>query len=165
MRAPVTRQQILDSALGLMAHHGFVAMSMRELASACGCNVAILYRHFESKEAILEAVVAERRRRVFIFLGEGIRSNDRVIALRDDLWRATEQAYRRWLLTLFPQLHGRRELRAIARTIRTLVQGAYGELVMVPGDRRRALRARSKELAKVIAPALGPAPAPAPALV
>jgi len=164
---------------------------MRDLAAACGCNVAILYRHFESKEAILEAVVTERRHRVFagdppverrgdesdqallgrffaalldrdleyehiyrVFLGEGMRSNEQVVAMRDDLWRATERAYRRWLVTLFPQLQGRRDLTAIARTIRTLVQGAYGELVMAAGDRSRARRRRAREMAVVVAAAI-----------
>lgn len=189
--AGVSRQEILDRSLGLMAQRGFVATSMRDLAKACGCNVAILYRHFDSKEAILEAVVAERRQRVFsgdppvtrrrnesdqslltrlfsalldrdleyefiyrIFLGEGMRSNDHVVAMRDDLWRATERAYKQWLVVLFPQLAGRRDLNAFVRTTRTLVQGTYGELVMVSVDRQRALAARSREMAKVLAPAL-----------
>lgn len=192
--APVTRQQILDTALGLMARQGFSATTMRELAAACGCNVAILYRHFDSKEAILEAIVAERRQRVFdrpapvaagagtvetltalftalldrdleyehiyrVFLGEGMRSNPAVVALRDELWRETEKAYKRWLRELFPSFEGRRDAGAVARTLRTLVQGAYGELVMAPGDRSKASRARAREMARVLAPVIDSPPA------
>ncbi|MCX7619686.1 MAG: TetR/AcrR family transcriptional regulator [Acidimicrobiales bacterium] len=185
----MTRQHILDSALALMARRGFSATTMRELAAACGCNVAILYRHFASKEAILEAIVTERRHRVFdrpapvavgantvetltalftalldrdieyeyiyrVFLGEGMRSNPAVVALRDELWHDTERAYTRWLRELFPSLRRRRDVGAIARTLRTLVQGAYGELVMAQGERPKAARARAREMARVLAPVL-----------
>jgi AcrR family transcriptional regulator len=188
------RQEILDTALRLMAQRGYTATSMRALAEACGCNVAILYRHFPSKEAILEAIVEQRRERVFqgpapvrrgrddeatltrllvalldrdveyeyiyrIMLGEGMRSNPAAVRARDELWRSTERAYRRWIVELFPQLAGSSRVGPLARTLRTLVQGAYGELVMVPPEgRARALRRRSRELAGVLAPALAADP-------
>jgi len=185
-----TRQHILDTALVLMADAGFTAMSMRQLAAECETNVAIIYRHFASKEAILEAVVSERRVRVFdgpapvragrdaeatlarlfvalldrdpeyeqiyriMFRGDA-RTNARVSELRDELFDAIEHAYRRWLVELFPSLAGRRDVGAIARTLRTIVQGAYGELVLVPGrERPKALRARARELARVLTPTL-----------
>ena len=53
--------RILDAATALMAEQGFHGASMRAIAGAAGCNVTVLYRHFESKEAILEAVVGRRR--------------------------------------------------------------------------------------------------------
>lgn len=185
-----TRQHILDTALVLMAEAGFAAMSMRQLAAACETNVAIIYRHFASKEEILETVVSERRVRVFegpapvrpgrtdretltrlfvvlldrdpeyeqiyriMFRGDA-RTNARVKELRDELFAAIEHAYKRWLVELFPRLAGSREVGPLARTLRTVVLGAYGELVLVPGqDRPDALRARAKELARVLAPAL-----------
>ena len=55
------REQILDHALALMSAHGSARMSMRQLARACGVNVAAIYHYFESKDTLLEAVIDERR--------------------------------------------------------------------------------------------------------
>ena len=56
-----TRNRILDAATDRFAAEGFHGAGMRSIAAQAGCNVAILYRHFESKEAMLEAVVERRR--------------------------------------------------------------------------------------------------------
>ena len=54
------RERILDAALGLMAEQGASATSMRQLAKACDVQVAALYHYFDSKEALLASVIAER---------------------------------------------------------------------------------------------------------
>lgn len=58
---PSLREQILDTALRLMSERGAAGTSMRQLATACGVQVAAIYHYFESKDALLAAVVAERR--------------------------------------------------------------------------------------------------------
>jgi AcrR family transcriptional regulator len=58
---PNQREHILDVALGLIASQGAAKMSMRQLAAACGLNVAAIYHYFESKDALVAAVVDERR--------------------------------------------------------------------------------------------------------
>jgi len=58
---PNQREHILDAALGLIASHGAAKMSMRMLAKECGLNVAAIYHYFESKDALVAAVVDERR--------------------------------------------------------------------------------------------------------
>jgi AcrR family transcriptional regulator len=55
-----TRRVILDAALDLFGDRGFHATSMRQLAAAVGVRESALYHHFASKEAILEALFAER---------------------------------------------------------------------------------------------------------
>ncbi len=55
------REHILDTALRLMSEHGAAGTSMRRLASECGVQVAAIYHYFESKDALLAAVVAERQ--------------------------------------------------------------------------------------------------------
>lgn len=55
------RERILDITLQLMAEKGASATSMRALAAACGLNVAALYHYFPSKDALLRAVIEERR--------------------------------------------------------------------------------------------------------
>ncbi len=55
------RERILDAALRLMAEHGSAGVSMRQLARACDLQVAAIYHYFSSKEALLAAVIDERR--------------------------------------------------------------------------------------------------------
>lgn len=55
------REHILDVALQLMSEHGSAAVSMRQLAQACGVQVAAIYHYFPSKEDLLAKVVEERR--------------------------------------------------------------------------------------------------------
>ena len=66
------RQQILDIAAELFAARGFHGVSVAELGSACGISGPALYKHFESKDAMLaemlvsisETLLAEGRSRV-----------------------------------------------------------------------------------------------------
>jgi AcrR family transcriptional regulator len=58
---PNQREHILDVALRLMSEHGADGMSMRQLAAACDLQVAAIYHYFDSKAALLAAVVAERQ--------------------------------------------------------------------------------------------------------
>jgi AcrR family transcriptional regulator len=44
-----------------MARRGVHGVSMRQLAQACGVQVAAIYHYFESKDALLAAVIEERR--------------------------------------------------------------------------------------------------------
>lgn len=52
---PVTprRRQILDIAAELFAARGFHGVSVSDLGSACGISGPALYKHFESKDAML----------------------------------------------------------------------------------------------------------------
>ena len=58
---PNQREHILDVALELMSSRGADGMSMRQLAQACGVQVAAIYHYFDSKDALLAAVIDERR--------------------------------------------------------------------------------------------------------
>lgn len=54
-----TRQQILEASLELFSVQGFEATSVAQIADAVGIRKASLYSHFESKQAILDALVEE----------------------------------------------------------------------------------------------------------
>ena len=56
-----TRAQILDVALRLFTERGYEGTSIRDLSDALGMTKSALYYHFPSKEAIVMAVVDERR--------------------------------------------------------------------------------------------------------
>ena len=54
-----TKQEILNAALELFSVQGFEATSISQIASAVGIRKASLYSHFESKQAILDALVKD----------------------------------------------------------------------------------------------------------
>jgi AcrR family transcriptional regulator len=59
MSAESRRIAILDRASEAFAAEGF-ALSTREIALRCGVTQALLYKHFASKEALVEAVLQHR---------------------------------------------------------------------------------------------------------
>ena len=54
-----TKQEILEAALDLFSVQGFEATSISQIAGAVGIRKASLYSHFESKQAILDALVQD----------------------------------------------------------------------------------------------------------
>lgn len=52
-----TRRRFLDAAARLFAERGFHAVSIGELGAAIGVSGPALYRHFPSKEAMLEEIL------------------------------------------------------------------------------------------------------------
>ena len=51
------RDQILESAADLFASKGFHGVSVGEIGRACGISGPALYKHFESKDAVLAAML------------------------------------------------------------------------------------------------------------
>jgi len=66
------REQILETAAGLFAQHGYHGVSINDLGAACGVTGPALYKHFRGKQAILsemlvsisDELLGEGRRRV-----------------------------------------------------------------------------------------------------
>ena len=54
-----TKQEILEASLELFSVQGFEATSISQIADAVGIRKASLYSHFDSKQAILNAIVKE----------------------------------------------------------------------------------------------------------
>ena len=54
-----TKQEILEASLELFSVQGFEATSISQIAEAVGIRKASLYSHFESKQAILDALVKQ----------------------------------------------------------------------------------------------------------
>ena len=54
-----TKQEILEAPLELFSVQGFEATSISQIASAVGIRKASLYSHFQSKQAILDAIVED----------------------------------------------------------------------------------------------------------
>ena len=66
------REAVLKAALPLFAVRGEHGTTTRELAAAAGVTEPVLYRHFASKEALFEAVLARARDRVLDRLSDAV---------------------------------------------------------------------------------------------
>lgn len=55
-----TRDKIVAAAARVMRDKGLARATTREIARAAGCSEGLLYKHFESKEALFLAVLAEQ---------------------------------------------------------------------------------------------------------
>lgn len=53
------RRRILDTARHLLVTEGYAALSMRKIARAIGYSATSIYLHFESKDALVHALIAE----------------------------------------------------------------------------------------------------------
>jgi AcrR family transcriptional regulator len=63
------RDAILRAAATAFAGAGFAGTSMEDVAAACGITKLIVYRHFDSKEALYRAVLEQvSQRQVQVFL-------------------------------------------------------------------------------------------------
>lgn len=54
-----TPEKLLRAAVRLFAKQGYAATSIRALASEAGVSLGLLYHYFPSKEAVLEALMAD----------------------------------------------------------------------------------------------------------
>jgi AcrR family transcriptional regulator len=57
---PRTKERILDTAERLFAERGYSATSLRAIIAEADVNLASVHYHFDSKEALLEAVFLRR---------------------------------------------------------------------------------------------------------
>jgi len=98
------REHILDTALRLMSEHGAGSTSMRQLAKACGLNVAAIYHYFPSKADIIRSVIEERQ--YGLQLSElpvtdvGLPPRELLIELIVEMWAGALQEERIWRLLL-----------------------------------------------------------------
>src|SRR5579859_5974702 len=48
---------ILDGALDLFSRQPYAAVTTRDIAAACGVNVALIYYYFKNKDVLFHAVI------------------------------------------------------------------------------------------------------------
>ena len=89
-RQPLTPERICDAAIELIDRDGLDALSMRHLGAALGVEAMSLYRHFLSKNALLEAVVGRLLAELLLPVPGG--------APWQDSFRALARGYRALLL-------------------------------------------------------------------
>ncbi|MGI9576938.1 MAG: TetR/AcrR family transcriptional regulator [Microthrixaceae bacterium] len=130
---PNQRDHILDVALKLMSERGAAGMSMRQLASACGVQVAAIYHYFDSKHALLAAVVEERRYGSRLAdpleLDRSALPEDRLRALFGVVWDGALQEEEIWSLLLGEGIRGEEAVMDVGRDLLALVRDAAREWV------------------------------------
>jgi AcrR family transcriptional regulator len=89
VRAEAQRNRILCAALKCFIEHGFHAASMANIADTAQMSAGLMYRYFENKSAIVQAIVARQ-------LQEG-RAQIEQLRTSADLAASILQTYRSWL--------------------------------------------------------------------
>ncbi len=82
-----TKTRIMDSAEALFAEAGFDAVPIREIMRRADARLGLMSYYFESKEALLEAVIArridvlssERKNRLLVFAGTSESSIEKIV--------------------------------------------------------------------------------------
>jgi AcrR family transcriptional regulator len=122
-RDPARKERILAAAADLVARKGYHAVSMADIGAAAGVTGSAIYRHFESKSAVLVALF------------------DRVIdgLLRDEQRIVHEVADLRE--ALHELIAGQVEFVVADRE---LAQVYHNEIHNLPGDDRRRLRRKQR---------------------
>lgn len=110
------RERIIDIALQLMSDQGASNTSMRQLAKACGVNVAALYYYFPSKADILRSVIEERRYELRLTeippAPVELAPAERLVAFFDLMWEGALDEESVWRLLLVESI--RRNADAVA---------------------------------------------------
>jgi len=123
-RDPARKQRILTAAADLMARNGFHAVSMEDIGEAVGITASAIYRHYDSKTAVL---VAMFDRVIDGLLAEGER-------LAEDARADPREA----LLRLIDA-----QIDFVVRD-RDVAQVYFREIANVPGTDRRNLRRKQR---------------------
>ncbi|NLA37489.1 MAG: TetR/AcrR family transcriptional regulator [Actinobacteria bacterium] len=130
---PNQREHILDIALGLIAQHGASKMSMRQLAKECGLNVAAIYHYFESKDALVKAVVDERqygaRMADIPELDSALSPEDRLTAVFTTIWDGAIAEEPVWRLLLGEGLRGEPAVMSVGKDLLDTIQPALADWI------------------------------------
>ena len=122
------RERILDAAFALMADRGASGTSMRQLAAACGVNVATLYHYFPSKAELLRSVIEERQYDVLLaeppLPDASLPPRERLAALVMMMWEGSLEEERIWQLLLAEASHGDATAVAVGRDLLATIQSA-----------------------------------------
>jgi len=81
------RRQILDAAVACFDRRGLHATTTDEIVAEAGLSAGAIYRYFDSKDAIIEAVAAERHAHERSLLADAIAGDDPRASLRSFLER------------------------------------------------------------------------------
>jgi AcrR family transcriptional regulator len=139
-KSEVSREQVLDAAIAVLAKKGITATSIQDIADAAGLSKGSVHYHFESKEELLERVldrccevVETRVRAVFLEPGAPLERIQRALT---EMWIVRRDGVRE--LRVLSELHllarQNRRIRkacaeALQRARRTIIDTGLTELI------------------------------------
>jgi len=95
------RQQIMDAALELFAREGYVHCSIARLTAHAGISKGLLYNYFESKEALLVAIIEESLEEILTYIDpdqNGVLTPDEMESLIRKTFGAIRENQEFWTL-------------------------------------------------------------------
>jgi len=122
--------QLLDAAQAVFAEDGLRAASLRAIARRAGCDPALIYYHFDSKEALFEALLKRRFPAVLRDVEQLAQPNDLRLTV-ERLWDV--------LLIYHRHLSQDPGIRSMIRG--EIVKGAEGVTQLIEGQMRPVIAA------------------------
>jgi AcrR family transcriptional regulator len=92
-----TRQFILNATERMLQTKGLARLTNKEIAEAAGCSEGTLYNHFETKEALILAAIAENQPEFFTVVGEDRIGEHSIEENLQDIARAAMRYYQKLL--------------------------------------------------------------------
>lgn len=95
------KENILKAALELFAREGYHAVSTSKVAKKAGVSEALIFRHFESKEGLLKAILDEGSEKANLLVAHIMLSSDPKEIIRKTLelpFRIEKAHYEHWRL-------------------------------------------------------------------
>ncbi len=148
------REQIIDTAIELFSETGFAGTTTRRLAEAAGISEAALYLHFETKDALYQAIIRRKAHeheefaeRLRAAVSEGPERMFREVARSMIEIHTRDKAFLRLLLFSGLEQHAlfrmffEAQTRECGETLRSYIEGLQGQGVFRPCDPRLAVRA------------------------
>ena len=99
------REELLERAYGYALRHGLASMSLRPLAEAIGSSPRVLLFLFDSKDALVRALLARARTDELTFLDSA--PSGELSAVGGRVWEWLAAPERRGLLTLWVEAYAR----------------------------------------------------------
>jgi AcrR family transcriptional regulator len=114
--ARANREKLLEAVREAIAERGIRA-EMREIAARAGLAVGTIYRHFGSKQALVEALHVQASGELTLALEHGLANPDPALGLRDFLLAAARHVERYGFLLADPE-----QRRGSTRTDRMIIE-------------------------------------------
>jgi AcrR family transcriptional regulator len=136
------REQILDAALDLFVERGFFGTAVPEIADKAGVGAGTIYRYFESKEALVNAIYRQQKQRfAHVVLDDFPATSSTREQFRTMWMRMAKFATNNVKAFIFMELHHHQryldaESKALEQRMLTLFTG-----VVVAAQARRELKA------------------------
>ncbi|MGR3810656.1 TetR/AcrR family transcriptional regulator [Jiulongibacter sp. NS-SX5] len=97
------QEKILDAALRLFASEGYSATSTKKVAKAAGVSEGLIFRHFENKEGLLQAILDLGKDKIKNIYADIVLETDPKEVIRKSLnmlFEIPEEEYDFWKLQL-----------------------------------------------------------------